>query len=84
MGLAPLAGRLADVEPRPHRAPEPVVAVNELAASSVDFVVRPWVKSPDYWAVRCDLIEKIKLGFDEKGFSIPFPQQDVHLHGAAG
>ncbi len=63
--------------------PAPVVAVNELGASSVDFVVRPWVKSPDYWDVRWDLTEKIKLGFDEKGFSIPFPQQDVHLHGGA-
>jgi len=61
--------------------PEPVVAVNELADSSVNFVVRPWVGAADYWAVRWDLTEKIKLGFDEKGFSIPYPQQDVHVHG---
>jgi len=61
--------------------PEPVVAVSELGASSVDFVVRPWVKNADYWAVRWDLTEKIKLGFDEQGFSIPYPQQDVHVHG---
>lgn len=63
------------------KAPEPVVAVDELADSSVNFVVRPWVDAADYWAVRWDLNEKIKLGFDEKGFSIPYPQQDVHVHG---
>jgi small conductance mechanosensitive channel len=61
--------------------PEPVVAVNELGASSVDFVVRPWVNASDYWDVRFDLNEKIKLGFDENGFTIPYPQRDVHLHG---
>ncbi len=64
------------------RDPEPVVAVSELADSSVNFVVRPWVGTGDYWVVRWDLTEKIKLGFDEKGFSIPYPQQDVHVHGA--
>ncbi len=61
--------------------PEPVIAVNELGASSVDFVVRPWVKAEDYWAVRWDLNEKIKLGFDERGFTIPYPSQDIHVHG---
>ncbi|RMG67639.1 MAG: mechanosensitive ion channel family protein, partial [Nitrospirae bacterium] len=60
--------------------PEPLVAVSELADSSVNFVVRPWVKASDYWGVYFDLIEKIKLRFDEKGFSIPYPQQDVHLY----
>ncbi len=60
--------------------PEPVVAVNELGASSVDFVVRPWVNSADYWAVKCDLTEQIKVSFDEQGLSIPYPQQDVHMH----
>lgn len=59
--------------------PEPVVAVGELGASSVDFVVRPWVATADYWNVRWDLLEKIKLAFDENGVSIPFPQRDVHL-----
>lgn len=62
------------------RDPEPTVAVGELADSSVNFVVRAWVKTEDYWVVRWDLIEKIKLGFDEKGFSIPYPQSDVHMH----
>ncbi|RMG01857.1 MAG: mechanosensitive ion channel family protein, partial [Nitrospirae bacterium] len=60
--------------------PEPLVAVSELADSSVNFVIRPWVKASDYWGVYFDLIEKIKLRFDEKGFSIPYPQQDVHLY----
>ena len=64
--------------------PEPVVAVNELGDSSVNFVVRPWVASSDYWAVRWELNEKIKLDFDEKGFNIPYPTQDVHVHQAAG
>lgn len=60
--------------------PAPKIAVAELADSSVNFVVRPWVKTADYWAVRFDLIEKIKLTFDEKGISIPYPQQDVHMY----
>ncbi|MDH5748626.1 MAG: mechanosensitive ion channel [Rhodospirillales bacterium] len=60
--------------------PEPVVAVGELADSSVNFVVRPWVKTADYWPVRFDLAERIKLTFDENGISIPYPQMDVHLN----
>ena len=60
--------------------PAPTVAVAELADSSVNFVVRPWVKTADYWDVRFDLTEKIKLTFDEKGISIPYPQQDVHMY----
>lgn len=60
--------------------PAPVVAVDELADSSVNFVVRPWVKSADYWAVKWDLLATIKNTFDEKNISIPFPQQDVHMH----
>ncbi len=56
------------------------VAVSELADSSVNFVVRPWVKSADYWGVYFDLMEKVKLTFDEQGISIPYPQQDVHMH----
>jgi small conductance mechanosensitive channel len=58
--------------------PAPAVAVAELADSSVNFNVRPWVKSGDYWKVRSDLIEKIKLAFDEEGISIPYPQMDIH------
>ncbi|MGB5867487.1 MAG: mechanosensitive ion channel domain-containing protein [Arcobacteraceae bacterium] len=60
--------------------PEPFVAVKELGDSSVNFVVRVWVKSGDYWGVNFDTIEKVKLTFDEKGISIPYPQMDVHTH----
>lgn len=60
--------------------PAPTIAVSELADSSVNFVVRPWVKTVDYWDVRFDLTEKIKLAFDKKGISIPYPQQDVHMY----
>ena len=60
--------------------PSPTIAVLELADSSVNFVVRPWVRTADYWDVFFDLQEKIKKRFDAEGISIPFPQQDVHLH----
>jgi small conductance mechanosensitive channel len=59
--------------------PAPAVALAELADSSVNFNVRPWVNSADYWAVRSALLEKIKLTFDEKGISIPYPQMDIHM-----
>ncbi|SBT17169.1 Small-conductance mechanosensitive channel [Marinomonas gallaica] len=59
--------------------PEPIIWVFELADSSVNFAVRPWVKAEDYWALRSDLLEKIKYTFDENGVGIPFPQMDVHL-----
>jgi len=55
------------------------VAVADLGASSVDLNVRPWVKTDDYWDVRSDLTEAIKITFDEKGISFPYPQQDVHM-----
>ena len=58
--------------------PEPFVAVGELADSSVNFTVRVWVKSADYWAVHFDTIEEVKLTFDKEGISIPYPQLDVH------
>lgn len=58
--------------------PAPFVAVSELADSSVNFVVRAWVKSSDYWGVHFDTIEKVKTTFDEKNISIPYPQMDMH------
>lgn len=61
------------------KEPEPVVALNEFADSSLNFVMRPWVTVEDYWPARFDTLEKIKLRFDEAGISIPFPQRDVHL-----
>ncbi len=62
--------------------PAPLVAVGELADNSVNFLVRPWVNSADYWSVKLDLTEKVKLAFDENGISIPYPQMDVHLDKA--
>jgi small conductance mechanosensitive channel len=61
-------------------SPKPIVAVSELGDSSVNFVVRPWVLSREYWDVRFDLIEQIKLAFDENGFTIPFPSRDLFIH----
>lgn len=58
--------------------PKTVIAVGELGASSVNFVVRPWVRTEDYWPVKFDLTEKIKLAFDENDITIPYPQMDVH------
>lgn len=60
--------------------PAPVIAVSELGDSSVNFVVRPWVKTSEYWPTRFALTQAIKLKLDEVGVSIPFPQRDVHLH----
>jgi small conductance mechanosensitive channel len=72
--------QIATSDSRVLKDPAPVVAVLELADSSVNFVVRPWVKTADYWNVYFDLTEKVKLTFDQQGISIPFPQTDVHLH----
>ena len=60
--------------------PAPVVVVGELGDSSVNINVRPWVESGEYWNVRADLLETIKVRFDEAGISIPYPQQDVYMH----
>jgi small conductance mechanosensitive channel len=64
--------------------PEPVIAVSELADSSVNFIVRPWVNNADYWPVLWDTTEKVKLEFDAQGLSIPFPQMDIHLPNSDG
>ena len=70
-------------DPRVLAEPAATVAVSELADSSVNFVVRPFVKTADYWAVFFGVTEQVKLRFDEAGISIPYPQQDVHLHQVA-
>lgn len=62
------------------RTPEPNIKVHTLNTSSIDFIVRPWVKTEDYWDVYWDVTKEVKLRFDREGISIPFPQQDVHLH----
>jgi small conductance mechanosensitive channel len=65
------------------KEPEPVIRLHELGESSVNFVVRPWAKTDDYWDVYWDITREVKRRFDEEGISIPFPQRDVHLHHAA-
>ncbi len=72
--------RIIQEEDRILDTPKAKIAVSELADSSVNFVVRPWVKTSDFWDVYFDLTEKIKITFDEEGISIPYPQQDVHLY----
>jgi small conductance mechanosensitive channel len=62
--------------------PAPVIRVSELADSSVNFIVRPWTNTGDYWTVYWDLQRAVKEAFDANGISIPFPQTDMHLHVA--
>jgi small conductance mechanosensitive channel len=60
--------------------PAPLIAVSELGESSVNLVVRPWVRTADYWGVYFRLTEKIKMTFDDEGISFPFPQRDLHVY----
>jgi small conductance mechanosensitive channel len=74
---------MADVlekETRILKEPAPQIAMIELADSSVNFVVRPWVKAADYWGVYMAVHEAIKKAFDAEGISIPYPQRDVHVY----
>lgn len=59
--------------------PAPFVGVSELADSSINFVVRPWTKSSDFWQFKCDFQKAVKQRFDAEGISIPFPQRDLHV-----
>lgn len=72
-----------DAEERLLEDPAPTIGLLSLGDSSVNFAVRPWVLSSDYWAVFFDLQEAMKKRFDKEGISIPFPQRDVHLYQAA-
>jgi len=78
-----LLDKIVTGDERVLKDPAPVIAVGELADSSVNFVVRPWVKTADYWAVLWDLNETVKLEFDKAGISIPYPQMDIHQDKAA-
>lgn len=69
---------IAKADARIKQDPAPVLAVGELADSSVNLIVRVWVNAPDFWSVKWDTTKKIKQTFDEKGISIPFPQRVVH------
>ncbi|TDJ70385.1 MAG: mechanosensitive ion channel family protein [Planctomycetota bacterium] len=70
---------LVKAHPKVLEEPEPVVRVHELGDSSVNFIVRPFVRNEDYWDVYWDLTEAVKKRFDRDGISIPFPQRDVHF-----
>ena len=71
---------ILDSEERILTEPKPQIAVSELAESSVNFIVRPWVNSSDYLPVMYSLLEQIKKTFDQEGISIPYPQSDIHIH----
>jgi small conductance mechanosensitive channel len=71
--------RILSEDDRILKDPAPLIAVSELADSSVNFAVRPWVNKENYWGVYFDTLEKVKLEFDKENISIPFPQTDVHL-----
>lgn len=73
--------QLLSDEPRILKDPAPSVVVKDLMDNSVDFAVRGWVSTDDWWSVRCALIERVKLTFDEAGIEIPFPQRSVHIEG---
>ena len=66
-------------EERVLKDPAVTIAVAELADSSINFVVRPWVDSANYWPTKFDLLETIKLRFDEENIGIPYPQMDIHM-----
>ncbi|WP_428618219.1 mechanosensitive ion channel domain-containing protein [Shewanella sp.] len=71
---------IVDKHPKVLKQPEPTVKLHLLGESSVDFVVRPWVKPEDYWDVYWDITRAVKMRFDEEKISIPFPQRDVHIY----
>jgi small conductance mechanosensitive channel len=77
-------GRVLATDSRVLKEPEALIAVSELADSSVNFVVRPWCRAEDYWALRFDLTRRIKEELESAGCSIPFPQHDVHIQNGAG
>jgi small conductance mechanosensitive channel len=78
-----ILSRILNEDERVLDDPAPQVAVAELADSSVNFNVRPWCKTADYWDVYSDIHEKVKITFDAEGISIPYPQMDVHQNKAA-
>ena len=71
---------ILDSEPRVLAHPVPVIAVSELAESKVNFIVRPWVRTEDYWDVYWAITEAVKLCFDEAGITIPLPQREMHVY----
>jgi small conductance mechanosensitive channel len=74
-----LLQQILDADNTVLKDPAPTIMLLELGESSVDFAVRPWVKSGDYWTTRAALLEAIKTTFDKQGISIPYPQRDIHM-----
>lgn len=72
--------RVVKAHPQVLAEPAPLIKVNQLADSAVNFVVRPWTKTADYWTVYWDLTRSVKQAFDAEGISIPFPQRDIYVH----
>jgi len=70
---------IAESDERVLKEPAPQILMSELADSSVNYIMRVWVKSSDYWPFKFQTTEKVKLAFDKEGITIPFPQRDVHL-----
>lgn len=72
--------KICEDHPKILSEPATKIFINNLGDSSVDFVVRPWVKSEDYWGVLADVLETAKVELEAAGCNIPYPQTDVHLH----
>ena len=72
--------KICEDHPKVLSEPATKIFINNLGDSSVDFVVRPWVKSEDYWGVLADVLETAKVELEAAGCNIPYPQTDVHLH----
>ncbi len=71
---------IVEAHPKVLAEPAPLIKLHELADSSVNFVCRPWAKTSDYWEVYWDVTRSVKERFDEANLSIPYPQQDIHVH----
>ena len=72
--------KVCEDHPKVLSEPATKIFINNLGDSSVDFVVRPWVNSEDYWGVLADVLETAKVELEAAGCNIPYPQTDVHLH----
>lgn len=71
---------IVEAHEKVQKFPSPTIKLHLLGESSVDFIVRPWVKPEDYWDVYWDITREVKMRFDAEGISIPFPQRDVHIY----
>ena len=78
--VANVLRKICSEHPKVLDEPETGIFISNLGDSSVDFSVRPWVKSADYWGVRAEILETAKIELEAAGCNIPYPQTDVHLH----